>query len=165
MQQAAYRGGQEFFFVVNIQVRLLSNGFADLFFIHSFKYRWRTHLHNLVHKLYWSTHCSWGSRLDCVSTEYGDATTHELRLFTINFLAHNRPIIVLLPQVPGTTTYNLSLYYMMRAPLEENPLLHRFVNGDDAFRNSRFKLIPYISKVNTRIIIDITTYVLLLYTY
>ncbi|KAI5648652.1 hypothetical protein M9H77_34657 [Catharanthus roseus] len=49
-------------------------------------------------------------------------------------------------QVPGTTTYNLALYYMMETPLEEAPLLEKFVNGDDAFRNSRFKLIPYISK-------------------
>lgn len=51
-------------------------------------------------------------------------------------------------QVPGTTTYTLALYYMMKTPLEDNPLLHSFVNGDDAFRNSRFKLIPYISKVS-----------------
>jgi hypothetical protein len=35
---------------------------------------------------------------------------------------------------------------MMDTPLEKVPLLERFVNGDDAFRNSRFKLIPYISK-------------------
>ncbi|KAK4750237.1 hypothetical protein SAY87_027686 [Trapa incisa] len=49
-------------------------------------------------------------------------------------------------QVPGSTTHNLALYYMLKTPLEEHPLLHRFVNGDDAFRNSRFKLIPYISK-------------------
>ncbi|KAL3819966.1 hypothetical protein ACJIZ3_005871 [Penstemon smallii] len=49
-------------------------------------------------------------------------------------------------QVPGTTMYNLALYYMLNTPLEETPLLERFVNGDDAFRNSRFKLIPYISK-------------------
>ncbi|KAK4366548.1 hypothetical protein RND71_014428 [Anisodus tanguticus] len=50
-------------------------------------------------------------------------------------------------QVPGATTYNLALYYMLRSPLEETPLLERFVNGDDSFRNSRFKLIPYISKL------------------
>jgi hypothetical protein len=50
-------------------------------------------------------------------------------------------------QVPGSTTYSLVLYYMMDTPLEKVPLLERFVNGDDAFRNSRFKLIPYISKV------------------
>ncbi|XP_057781812.1 protein ENHANCED DISEASE RESISTANCE 2-like isoform X1 [Salvia miltiorrhiza] len=49
-------------------------------------------------------------------------------------------------QVPGSTTYNLALYYMMSTPLEEAPLLESFVKGDDAYRNSRFKLIPYISK-------------------
>ncbi|KAE8727161.1 protein-tyrosine sulfotransferase-like [Hibiscus syriacus] len=49
-------------------------------------------------------------------------------------------------QVPGSTTYSLALYYMMSTPVEESPLLHNFVNGDDAYRNSRFKLIPYISK-------------------
>ncbi|KAK4765039.1 hypothetical protein SAY86_026129 [Trapa natans] len=49
-------------------------------------------------------------------------------------------------QVPGATTYNLAFYYMLKTPLEQHPLLQRFVNGDDAFRNSRFKLIPYISK-------------------
>ena len=50
-------------------------------------------------------------------------------------------------QVPGSTTYSLALYYMMDTPLEKVPLLEAFVNGDDTFRNSRFKLIPYISKV------------------
>ncbi|KAM3374195.1 protein ENHANCED DISEASE RESISTANCE 2-like isoform X1 [Capsicum galapagoense] len=49
-------------------------------------------------------------------------------------------------QVPGSTTYNIVLYYMMDAPLENAPLLESFVKGDDAYRNSRFKLIPYISK-------------------
>ncbi|XP_044461274.1 protein ENHANCED DISEASE RESISTANCE 2-like [Mangifera indica] len=49
-------------------------------------------------------------------------------------------------QVPGSAMYTLALYFMMKTPIEDNPLLHSFVNGDDAFRNSRFKLIPYISK-------------------
>ncbi|OMO67424.1 hypothetical protein CCACVL1_20525 [Corchorus capsularis] len=49
-------------------------------------------------------------------------------------------------QVPGATTYSLALYYMMNTPVEDAPLLYSFVNGDDAYRNSRFKLIPYISK-------------------
>ena len=42
--------------------------------------------------------------------------------------------------------YSLALYYMLKTPLEEHPLLESFVNGDDAYRNSRFKLIPHISK-------------------
>lgn len=49
-------------------------------------------------------------------------------------------------QIPGPTMYSLALYYMLTSPLEETPLLEKFVNGDDTFRNSRFKLIPYISK-------------------
>ncbi|KAK9940117.1 hypothetical protein M0R45_016791 [Rubus argutus] len=49
-------------------------------------------------------------------------------------------------QVPGSTTYSLALYYMMSSPVEEAPLLENFIKGDDAYRNSRFKLIPYISK-------------------
>ncbi|XP_076897265.1 protein ENHANCED DISEASE RESISTANCE 2-like isoform X1 [Bidens hawaiensis] len=49
-------------------------------------------------------------------------------------------------QVPGSTTYSLALYYMMRTPLGSCSLLERFVKGDDSFRNSKFKLIPYISK-------------------
>ncbi|XP_052874365.1 protein ENHANCED DISEASE RESISTANCE 2-like isoform X1 [Gossypium arboreum] len=49
-------------------------------------------------------------------------------------------------QVPGSTTYSLALYYMMSSPVEDSPLLYNFINGDDAYRNSRFKLIPYISK-------------------
>lgn len=48
-------------------------------------------------------------------------------------------------QVPGSTTYSLALYYMMDTPMENVPLLRSFVEGDDAYRNSRFKLIPYIS--------------------
>ncbi|XP_049933334.1 protein ENHANCED DISEASE RESISTANCE 2 isoform X2 [Nymphaea colorata] len=49
-------------------------------------------------------------------------------------------------QVPGSSTYSLALYYMLDSPLEKTPLLYNFVKGDDAYRNSRFKLIPYISK-------------------
>ncbi|KAJ0970491.1 hypothetical protein J5N97_023368 [Dioscorea zingiberensis] len=49
-------------------------------------------------------------------------------------------------QIPGSTTYNLAFYYMMDSPLESIPLLRSFVEGDDKYRNSRFKLIPYVSK-------------------
>ncbi|XP_057483585.1 protein ENHANCED DISEASE RESISTANCE 2-like isoform X2 [Actinidia eriantha] len=48
-------------------------------------------------------------------------------------------------QVPGSTTYSLALYYMTNTPIQEVPLLENFIRGDDAYRNSRFKLIPYIS--------------------
>lgn len=50
-------------------------------------------------------------------------------------------------QVPGSKTYSLALYYMI-SNLQDAPLLQSFVDRDDAYRNSRFKLIPYISKVS-----------------
>ncbi|KAE8714803.1 Ribophorin I isoform 1 [Hibiscus syriacus] len=49
-------------------------------------------------------------------------------------------------QIPGSPTYTLALYYMIKTPIEDHPLLCKFVNGDDVYRNTRFKLIPYISK-------------------
>ncbi|XWS66169.1 hypothetical protein CRYUN_Cryun05aG0176800 [Craigia yunnanensis] len=49
-------------------------------------------------------------------------------------------------QIPGSPMNTLAMYYMIKTPLEDHPLLYNFVNGDDAYRNSRFKLIPYISK-------------------
>ncbi|XVE68880.1 hypothetical protein DITRI_Ditri09bG0104900 [Diplodiscus trichospermus] len=49
-------------------------------------------------------------------------------------------------QIPGSPMYTLAMYYMIKTPLEDHPLLYSFVNGDDAFRNSRFKFIPYVSK-------------------
>ncbi|PHU20389.1 Importin subunit alpha [Capsicum chinense] len=49
-------------------------------------------------------------------------------------------------KVSSFTTYNLALYYMMNSPLEDSPLLESFVKGDDSYRNSMFKLIPYISE-------------------
>ncbi|KAK1411957.1 hypothetical protein QVD17_32845 [Tagetes erecta] len=49
-------------------------------------------------------------------------------------------------QFPGSTTYSIAPYYMTSTPIKDLPLLEKFVNGDDAFRNSRFKLLPHITK-------------------
>uniref|UniRef100_A0A7N0VB52 START domain-containing protein n=1 Tax=Kalanchoe fedtschenkoi TaxID=63787 RepID=A0A7N0VB52_KALFE len=49
-------------------------------------------------------------------------------------------------QAPAGSSHTLAFYYMTNTPLEEVPLLERFVNGDDAFRNSRFKVIPSAAK-------------------
>ncbi|XP_041997049.1 protein ENHANCED DISEASE RESISTANCE 2-like isoform X2 [Salvia splendens] len=65
-----------------------------------------------------------------------------------NYAAEGRSdfFFVINIQVPGTTTCTLALYYMLKMPLKETPLLECFIYGDNAFRDSRFKLIPYISK-------------------
>ncbi|RLN41329.1 protein ENHANCED DISEASE RESISTANCE 2 [Panicum miliaceum] len=48
-------------------------------------------------------------------------------------------------QVPGTTNYSMVFYFVTKK-LIPNSLLQCFVDGDDEFRNSRFKLIPSVPK-------------------
>ncbi|CAN6299978.1 unnamed protein product [Urochloa humidicola] len=48
-------------------------------------------------------------------------------------------------QVPGTTNYSMVFYFVTKK-LIPNSLLQWFVDGDDEFRNSRFKLIPSVPK-------------------
>ncbi|KAG9150487.1 hypothetical protein Leryth_010864 [Lithospermum erythrorhizon] len=48
-------------------------------------------------------------------------------------------------QVPGSTHYSMVFYFIMKE-LAPGSLLQRFVDGDDEFRNSRFKLIPSVPK-------------------
>ncbi|KAJ9559020.1 hypothetical protein OSB04_013634 [Centaurea solstitialis] len=64
------------------------------------------------------------------------------------FAADGRPefFFIVNFQVPGSTTYNIASYYMTTTPIKDLPLLEKFIEGDDAFRNSRFKLLPHITK-------------------
>ncbi|XP_028553621.1 protein ENHANCED DISEASE RESISTANCE 2-like isoform X2 [Dendrobium catenatum] len=48
-------------------------------------------------------------------------------------------------QVPGSTHYSMVFYFVSK-PLVSGSLLQRFVDGDDEFRNSRFKLILSVPK-------------------
>lgn len=52
----------------------------------------------------------------------------------------------LLLQVPGSTHYSMVFYFVTKQ-LVPGSLLQRFADGDDEFRNSRFKLIPSVPKV------------------
>nr|GEU90856.1 hypothetical protein [Tanacetum cinerariifolium] len=64
------------------------------------------------------------------------------------FAADDRPefFLVVNFQVPGSTTYTVASYYMTRTPIKDLPLLEQFVEGDDAFRNSRFKIVPHVTE-------------------
>ncbi|KAJ8759159.1 hypothetical protein K2173_004166 [Erythroxylum novogranatense] len=64
------------------------------------------------------------------------------------YAAQGRPefFFVVNLQIPGSPMHTLAMYFMLNSPIEEVPLLQKFVNGDDAFRNSRFKLIPFVAK-------------------
>lgn len=53
-------------------------------------------------------------------------------------------ILVINLQVPAKPNYSLVLYYFVDKPIQPGSLLDQFANGDDAYRNSRFKLIPSI---------------------
>ncbi|KAF3335906.1 protein ENHANCED DISEASE RESISTANCE 2-like protein [Carex littledalei] len=48
-------------------------------------------------------------------------------------------------QVPGSTNYSMVFYFVMKG-LVPGSLLQRFVDGDDEFRNSKFKIIPSVPK-------------------
>ncbi|TVU05717.1 hypothetical protein EJB05_48896 [Eragrostis curvula] len=53
-------------------------------------------------------------------------------------------ILVINLQVPAKPNYNLVMYYAAERPVNKDSLLGRFIDGTDAFRDSRFKLIPSI---------------------
>ena len=50
-------------------------------------------------------------------------------------------------QVPAKPNYNLVMYYAAEKPVNKESLLGRFIDGTDAFRDARFKLIPSIVEV------------------
>jgi hypothetical protein len=50
-------------------------------------------------------------------------------------------------QVPATSHYSMVFYFVAPSAPQLGSLLQRFVDGDDNFRNSRFKLIPSVPKV------------------
>lgn len=47
-------------------------------------------------------------------------------------------------QVPGSPHRSLVFYFALERKIVEGSLLHRFVHGDDSFRNSRITLIPVV---------------------
>ncbi|KAL0922141.1 hypothetical protein M5K25_006105 [Dendrobium thyrsiflorum] len=49
-------------------------------------------------------------------------------------------------QVPGHDCHSAVFYFATDDPIPPGSLLHRFIHGDDAFRNSRFKIVNHIVK-------------------
>ncbi|KAL2609496.1 hypothetical protein R1flu_028069 [Riccia fluitans] len=78
-------------------------------------------------------------RIDHVARRKGSVATvvGEKSLFTVAFNV----------QVPaGSTHYSMVFYFVAVKPVVKGSLLHRFVEGDDSYRNSRLKLIPSVPK-------------------
>ncbi|XP_024391256.1 protein ENHANCED DISEASE RESISTANCE 2 [Physcomitrium patens] len=55
-------------------------------------------------------------------------------------------IVAINLQVPGKDHHSAVFYFVTDEPIVEGSLLYRFIHQDDAFRNSRFKLINRIVK-------------------
>ncbi|KAH8499681.1 hypothetical protein H0E87_015059 [Populus deltoides] len=74
-------------------------------------------------------------RMDHVARHRGSAAqvASEKGLFSVVFNL----------QVPGSTHYSMVFYFVTKE-LVPGSLLQRFVDGDDEFRNSRFKLLPSV---------------------
>uniref|UniRef100_A0A1D1Y7C5 Putative carboxypeptidase PM20D1 n=1 Tax=Anthurium amnicola TaxID=1678845 RepID=A0A1D1Y7C5_9ARAE len=49
-------------------------------------------------------------------------------------------------QVPGRECHSAVFYFAAEEPIPPGSLLYRFVHGDDAFRNARFKIVNRIVK-------------------
>jgi len=56
-------------------------------------------------------------------------------------------------QIPYTVNYSLVFYFVTEEEITEGSLLHRFISGDDTFRNSRLSLIPAIPEVGIPMIL------------
>lgn len=55
-------------------------------------------------------------------------------------------IIAVNLQIPGRDCYSAVFYFASNDLIPDGSLLHRFIHGDDAFRNSRFKIVNRIVK-------------------
>ncbi|XP_038890260.1 protein ENHANCED DISEASE RESISTANCE 2 isoform X1 [Benincasa hispida] len=53
-------------------------------------------------------------------------------------------MLVINLQVPAKPNYSMVMYYAADRPVNKNSLLGKFVDGNDIYRDSRFKLIPSI---------------------
>lgn len=77
------------------------------------------------------------SRIDAVATNKNSLVQSEAGK-RVPFL------LVINLQVPATPNYSLVFYFGAPKQIRKGSLLDRFVNGSDAYRDSRFKLIPRI---------------------
>ncbi|KGN55407.1 protein ENHANCED DISEASE RESISTANCE 2-like [Cucumis sativus] len=49
-------------------------------------------------------------------------------------------------QIPNKDQYSAVIYFAAKDPIPTGSLLHRFIHGDDSFRNQRFKIVNRIEK-------------------
>lgn len=87
------------------------------------------------------------SRLDDVLSRPDNRISSSLRRARSLGLSLKSFLFAVNLQIPGRDACHSAVFYFAaEEPISPGSLLHRFVNGDDAFRNSRFKIVNRIVK-------------------
>lgn len=83
-----------------------------------------------------------GSKLDHVLSRADNRVIHALRK-----KPNNKSFVLAVNlQVPGRDHHSAVFYFATDDPIPTGSLLHRFIHGDDSFRNQRFKIVNRIVK-------------------
>ncbi|XP_010519630.1 PREDICTED: protein ENHANCED DISEASE RESISTANCE 2-like [Tarenaya hassleriana] len=86
------------------------------------------------------------TKLDNVLARPDNRVAHALRKAQSRGQSMKSFIFAVNLQVPGKDHYSAVFYFATEDPLPSGSLLHRFITGDDAFRNQRFKIVNRIVK-------------------
>ncbi|GMI84403.1 hypothetical protein like AT5G10750 [Hibiscus trionum] len=86
------------------------------------------------------------SKLDNVLARPDNRVSHALRKAQSLGKSMKSFVFAVNLQVPGKDHYSAVFYFATEYPIPPDSLLYRFINGDDAFRNQRFKIVNRIVK-------------------
>ncbi|KAH9607830.1 hypothetical protein KSS87_007027 [Heliosperma pusillum] len=86
------------------------------------------------------------TKLDHVLSRPDNRVMHVLRDRHARGLRHKTFVLAVNLQVPGREHHSAVFYFSTDEPIQPGSLLDRFINGDDAFRNNRLKLVNRIVK-------------------
>ncbi|KAI8569367.1 hypothetical protein RHMOL_Rhmol02G0273300 [Rhododendron molle] len=86
------------------------------------------------------------SKLDHVLSRPDNRVMHALRKSQSQGHSLKTFLLAVNLQVPGRDHHSAVFYFSTDEPIQSGSLLHRFIDGDDHFRNSRFKIVNRIVK-------------------
>ncbi|KFK25357.1 hypothetical protein AALP_AA8G102900 [Arabis alpina] len=86
------------------------------------------------------------TKLDNILARSDNRVAHALRKAQSRGQSLKSFIFAVNLQIPGKDHHNAVFYYATEEPIQTGSLLYRFTNGDDSFRNQRFKIVNRIVK-------------------
>ncbi|KFK44396.1 hypothetical protein AALP_AA1G252000 [Arabis alpina] len=86
------------------------------------------------------------AKLDNVLARPDNRVAHALRKAQSRGESLNSFIFALNFQIPTKEPNSLVFYFATENPIPSGSLLHRLINGEDSFRNQRFKLVGHVEK-------------------